>query len=138
MSDGLRCERLLALTRRLTAAIEADIAALERRAPRELASIDPEFAHAGMLYAREVSALRSATAKPAEGPVSELRQATEVFHERLAFHQRLLNRLRGANEGLIRAVAEEVERRRNALRPYDATKPAPRAGASAVLYNSLA
>ena len=55
-----RLEHLLAMGKRLAAAIEADITALERGAFQDLRSTDPEIAKLAALYAREVATVKAA------------------------------------------------------------------------------
>ena len=59
------------------------------------------------------------------------------FREILVQHTRLLTRVKNASEGIIRAVAEEVDRKKAQARPYKpgvANTPRP---ASALVYNSV-
>lgn len=139
-----RLERLIAMAERLIAALSADIAALEQGRPREMKSLDPEIQKLTAAYGREAAALNKAAieAAPAEAR-ARLLGATKRFHDVLSLHGRVLARIRNASEGLIKAVAEEVDRRRLRARPYAppayAAKPAaPRpASTAAMLYNAV-
>jgi hypothetical protein len=64
-----------------------------------------------------------------------LTEATTRFRDLLGAQTRLLTRLRGASEGMIRAVAEEMERQSAPLRTYGAARGARPGGA--MLYNTV-
>lgn len=136
--EELRLERVLSMATRLIEALEGDIAALKSGNPGALRSIDPEIQRLSALYAREAAGINP---KAAQSAPLELRkhlfEATQKFRDLLAAQTRLLTRLRGASEGMIRAVAEELERSRAPLRTYGAV-PAqtPRSG-GAMIFNSV-
>jgi len=136
-----RIERIVAMAERLIAALSADIAALEQGRPREMKSLDPEIQKLTAAYGREAAALNKAAieAAPAEAR-ARLVAATKRFQEVLSLHTRVLARIRNASEGLIKAVAEEVDRRISRARPYAppsyAAKPRP-ASTAAMLYNAV-
>jgi hypothetical protein len=138
MSAPLKFERLIALTERLTEALKADIAALERGRAKEMRTIAPEVQQLTALYGREAVGLDAASARAASPEMrARLMQATKRFHETLALHTRLLTRVRNAGEGLIRAVALDVEKKRSAQRPY-ARAPMPNTRSTgAMIYNSV-
>jgi hypothetical protein len=133
-----RIERLIALTERLTEALGGDIAALERGRAREMRSIAPDIQQLTLLYAREAAAVSPALAKAAPPAIrARLTQATKRFRETLALHARIVTRMRNASEGLIRAVAQDVEKKRQAARPYGrGPAPAPRS-TGAMIYNAV-
>ncbi len=136
--EELRLERVLSMAVRLIEALEGDIAALKSGNPGALRTIDPEIQKLSMLYARES---KSIDAKAAGSAPLELRkrlfEATRKFRDLLAAQTRLLTRLRSASEGMVRAVAEELERSRAPLRTYGATPAqAPRSG-GAMIFNSV-
>ena len=132
--DRQKVERLIVMAERLIAAIEADIAALKAGKPQAMKMIDPEIQRLSMLYGREAAALDPKTAP------NDLRgkffATTGRFRDVLALHARLLTRMRNASEGIVKAVAEEVERRRAPLCCY-APVARPRATAGAMVYNSV-
>jgi hypothetical protein len=131
-------ERVVALTERLTETIRADIAALERGRPSEMGVISPEMQQLAALYAREAGLLRAQLGKGTSDPLQKkLVAATAGFRDALAVHGRVVGHLRRATEGVIRAVAEEVERKRNQSRPYASNLAAPRRS-GAMLYNGVA
>jgi hypothetical protein len=134
-----KIERVLALTERLTEALKADIAALEQGRPREMRTIEPEMQQLCALYGREAGSINAATIKTLPLPVrTRLAEATRRFREALALQSRLLTRMKNASEGIVRAIATDIERKRNATRPYGRSPVTPARPASAMLYNSLA
>jgi hypothetical protein len=134
-----KIERVLALTERLIEALKADIKALEQGRPREMRTIEPETQQLAALYGREANSINAATIKTLPAPVrAKLTEATARFQDALKLQQRLIARMKNASEGIVRAIATDVERKRNATRPYGRTPmPAPRP-ANALLYNSVA
>ncbi len=135
--EDARIERLIALAGRLIEALESDVAALRNGNPRGLRTIDPEILKVSALYSREAAGLSAAAAASAAPDLRRrLVEATARFRELLGAQTRLLTRLRGASEGMIRAVADEIERQRAPLRPYQAVGQAQRAG-GALLVDSV-
>jgi hypothetical protein len=137
-ADPQKIELLITMAERLIAAIEADIAALRAGRPLELQTIDPEIQRLSALYSREVAGLDPARAKTAP---SELRQkffaTTSKFRDALAIHARLLTRVRNTSEGIVKAVAEEIERRRAPLCTYVPAASYGRSRAAAIVYNKI-
>ena len=136
-ADPQKIELLISMAERLIAAIEADIAALKAGRPQDLCTTDPEIQRLSMLYGREAAGLDPARAKAAP---SELRRkffdTTAKFRDALALHARLLTRMRNASEGMVKAVAEEIERRRAPAYSY-APAAYSRPRAAAMVYNSV-
>jgi hypothetical protein len=137
--DEQRIERLIAMAERLIQALETDIAALKAGNTRGLRTIEPEMLKLTALYSREAQAVSPAAAKSApSGLRQRLAETTGRFRDLLGAQQRLIARMRGASEGMIRAVAEEIDRQRAPMRTYG-PKPAQAAPRSsgAILYNSV-
>lgn len=137
--ENPKVERVIALTLRLTEALKADIAALERGRPREMRTIEPDAQQLCALYGREATQINAAVVKSlAPATRARLSEATKRFRETLSYQSRLITRMKNASEGLVRAIAMDVEKKRNATRPYGRTPaaPAPRP-AKAILYNSV-
>jgi len=136
-----RAQRLIAMGERLADALDADIAALLRGKPGEMRLIAADVQQLGLNYSKESRGLDAKTARalPAETR-ARLSESTRRFRDALQRHQRVLARVRNASEGMIRAVAEEVERRRASTRTYGATPAGPRVPrpAQAMLYNGVA
>ena len=133
-----RIERVIAMAERLIETLKADIAALQTGEPRRMKSIEPEFQQLALQYGREAAGLNPDFVRkhaPAH-TYSKLRSVTKALQDILLMHARLLTRVKNASEGMIRAVAEEVDRRRHAARPY-----APKSGyapqPAAMIYNSV-
>jgi hypothetical protein len=131
-----RIERMLILTRRLTEALYADIDALERGRPAEMRSIVPETQQLLSQYAREATGLRTQLRLLSADVRGRLTNETAKLHEALGLHERRLSRVRRASEGMIRAIVDDVERRKRVTRTY-APRPAARPAASAMLYNGV-
>ncbi|HTQ14925.1 MAG TPA: hypothetical protein VMH86_13705 [Rhizomicrobium sp.] len=136
--DSQKIERLIALTERLTGTIRADIAALEQGRATGMRAIAPDMQQLTLLYNREAAGVDSAAAKAAPAPLREkLMAATGAFREALALHARILTRMKNASEGLIQAVARDVEKTRQAARPYARLPAAAPRASGAMLYNSV-
>ncbi len=135
-----RMENLLAMSNRLCDAISTDIAALEKGEFSGLASTDPEVGRLCALYGREVMALkRSGGIKnmPAE-LVDALKESGGRLNRLLGQHESLVACMRQASEGLIQAIAEEVEKSRQRGAPYSATpKPKRESSTGAIVYNKV-
>jgi hypothetical protein len=136
--DPQKIELLIALAERLITAIEADIAALKAGRPQDLRTTDPEIQRLSALYGREAAGLDPARAKAAP---SELRRkffdTTAKFRDALALHARLLTRVRNASEGIVKAVAEEIECRRAPTCLYAPAATTARPHSVAMVYNSV-
>ena len=137
--DSEQLERIIALAERLSQALEGDIAALRAGKPKEMRSLDPDMERLTMLYMREVASIDPGRAKAAP---SELRKRLTVvtgkFRDTLKMHQRLLTRVRNASEGLVKAVANEVERQRAPKITYSPGAVNPyRKAPVAMIYNGV-
>jgi len=135
---GSRVDRVIVLTARLTEALKADIAALERGKPKEMRTIEPDMLQLCALYGREAAAVTPAVVKTLPKPARDkLAKATKEFRETLAYQSRLITRMKNASEGIVRAIATHVEKKRNATRTYAPPAAACKRPASAILYNSV-
>jgi len=136
----LRLEQLLAVSRRLTDAIAADIAALEKGAFDELRTTDPEIERLCAFYGREVKALKAEggiTHAPAP-LIAALKESGAKLDALLKRHERLVGAMRQASEGLVQAIAEGVEEIRAGAQPYSAAPRAKRASSTgAIVYNKV-
>lgn len=131
-----KVERVLALTKRLTEALTGDIAALDSGQPSQMCSIAPETQQLVALYARETGAIKPVLKTLPSDLRARLTKAVAVLHEALGEHERRLTRVRNASEGMIRAIVEDVERKKRMTRPY-APRAAYRPAAPAMLYNGV-
>lgn len=117
--DNPRIERLIAMAERLIVALESDIAVLKTGQPQTLATTEPEIQRLTAQYGLEAQNfdLRIAQSAP-----PTLRQRfiaiTAKFREVLQMHTRMLNRVKNASEGMIKAIAAEVERANAPIRTY--------------------
>ena len=140
MSDTLRqkCEKLVALGDRIANLIGDDAAAIEKGRTGGLNSLDPTIQQLMTLYAREAGQITAATVKVLPAELRQtLAHSAKRMNETLTRHQRVVTRVKNASEGMIRAIAREVDRRRSSQRSYAPT-PAPRPQSSgAMLYNSV-
>lgn len=118
-----KLEQLLRMAAQLTDALEADIAALQAGKPRQMRMITPEMQRLSALFAHEIRNLDQATTKAAPATLrNALRAAIEKMRECTKQHVRQLTRVRNASEGIIKAVAEDIDKKRTALRPYASPK----------------
>ncbi len=119
MKDDPRIERLIGLAERLITALETDIEALKAGRPQALVTNDPEIQKLTALYGREAMGFDPRIAQAA---APSLRQRfitiTAKFRDVLALHGRLLTRVKNASEGMIQAIAREVERVNAPTRTY--------------------
>ncbi len=133
--DAQKIEALIVMAEKLTAAIEADIVALKAGRPQEMRSLDPEILRLSEQYGREASSF-----DPARAPAEQRKRLAGViakFRAALTLQERLLRRMRNASEGLIKAVADEVERRRATKVTYAPPKANARPKSVAMIYNGV-
>ena len=119
MKDDPRIERLISLAERIIAALESDIAVLKEGRGGALQTNDPEIQKLTAIYGREAKGFDP---KLAENAAPTLRQRffaiTAKFREVLQLHARMLTRVKNASEGIIRAIAQEVDRANAPMRTY--------------------
>ena len=110
---------MIAMAERLIAALESDIAALTAGNVVSLKTADPEVQKLTAQYGREAQDfdLRIAQAAPVTLRTRFL-TITARFREVLQLHTRLLARVKNASEGMIRAIANEVDRMNAPTRVY--------------------
>ena len=138
LEDTPRMERLIALAERLVLALEADIAALKAGKPGEMKSMDPEIQKLSVIYGREAQNFDIRIARSAPPSLRNRFLAITVkFREVLQLHARMLTRVKNASEGMIQAIAREVERINAPTRTYSPQlgyKPPPPA---AMMFNRV-
>jgi hypothetical protein len=126
------------MTERLTEALKADIAALERGRPREMRTIEPDMLQLAALFGRESAAFTIAMTKSIPAATrSKLIEATKRFKDTLARQTRTVSRIKTISEGMIHAIAEDVARKKSAAKPYAPVATKPRSP-GAMVYNGLA
>ena len=134
-----RMEQLLIMSRRIGDAIAQDIAALEEGRFDALRTTDPEVERLCAIYGREVKALKAdggVKGAPAQ-LISQLKESGARLNGLLARHQRLVTCMRNASEGLVQAVATEVQKTRESVAPYAPATQAKRASGGAIVYNRV-
>jgi hypothetical protein len=138
MKDDPRIERLISLAERIIAALESDIAALKEGRPGVLQTNDPEIQKLTAIYGREAKGFDP---KLAENAAPTLRQRffaiTAKFREVLQLHARMLTRVKNASEGIIRAIAQEVERANAPMRTYSARPGYKPPSAGPMVFNKV-
>jgi len=138
MKDDPRIERLISLAERIIAALESDIAALQQGRPGELKTNDPEIQKLTAIYGREAKGFDP---KLAEAAAPTLRQRffaiTAKFREVLQLHARMLTRVKNASEGIVRAIAAEVERANAPMRTYGPRPGYKPASAGPMVFNKV-
>ena len=119
MEDAPRIERLISLAERIIAALESDIAALQNGRTAALRTNDPEIQKLTVLYGREAQGFDPRIAESAPPTLRQRFVAiTAKFREVLQMHARMIARVKNASEGMIRAIAAEVERANAPTRTY--------------------
>lgn len=117
--DAPRIERLISMAERLIVALESDIAALKEGRPQALLTADPEIQKLTALYGREAQGFDPRIAQAAPPSLRQRFVAiTARFREVLQLHARMLTRVKNASEGMVKAIAAEVERANAPTRTY--------------------
>ena len=134
-------EQLTALTERLTALLAEQTRLFEARRPQDAALVTTQSADLAALYRREAARLRANPRILAGAPQDRrqrLVQATRTFEAVLARHGRSTHAAKTVTEGLIRAVAQEVARRRAPAAGYGRSARALSGDGSAITLNRRA
>jgi len=138
MEDEPRIERLICMAERLVAVLESDIAALKAGNVAGLKTNDPEVVKLTALYGREAQNFDLRIAQAA--PISlrtRFMAITAKFREVLQLHARLLARVKNASEGMIRAIADEVDRMNAPTRTYGPRPGYKPASSGAMVFNRV-
>jgi len=137
-AESEKIERLIKLAERLIEAIEGDIAALNDGKPQAMRTTDPEIQRLSALYSREAHGFSPNAIKAAPATLrGRFADVTAKFREALQLHARLLTRVRNASEGMIKAIAAEVDRRAAPTRTYNPRAAAYGKPAQAMVYNNV-
>jgi len=119
MKDDGRIERLINLAERIITALEGDIAALKEGRANALSTNDPEMQKLIVIYGREAKGFDPRLAQNAPPTLRQRFFAiTAKFREVLQLHARMVTRVKNASEGIIRAIAQEVDRANAPMRTY--------------------
>ena len=138
MKDDSRIERLISLAERIISALEGDIAALKNGRTAALSTNDPEIQNLTAVYGREAKGF---DVRLAQNAAPSLRQRffaiTAKFREVLQLHARMLTRVKNASEGIVRAIANEVERANAPMRTYGPRPGYKAPSAGPMLFNKV-
>ena len=120
MKDDPRIERLIAMAERLIVALESDIAALKAGTPAAHGQPSiPKSRNSPPSMAAKRRISTSASPKRRRRRCASASVAiTAKFREVLQLHARMLTRVKNASEGMIQAIAREVERINAPTRTY--------------------
>ncbi len=118
--------RVIDLTRRLTALLEAESRLIREACARDIAELQADKARLTEQYAEAMAILRrnpELVTRADRRETAALKAATAAFQTALRNHSILVHAAKTATEGLVRAVADEIERRANPVTGYstDAT-----------------
>src|SRR5262249_47277175 len=131
-------ERLIIMSDRLSTALEADIVALQNGNLHGLRATAADIQQLSALFTREAVNVSPQMANAAPKDLRDrLTKSTKRFHDALKLHARLVTRMRNCSEGMIRAVAEEIERQRQPIRTYAPPRAARTDASSALVYNAV-
>jgi hypothetical protein len=136
-----RVDQLITLTERLTERLSVELALFEKRKPHETAQTLPETANLANVYRREASKVKAdpSLISGASAPlIKRLRAVTEKFDAVLEKHTRVLEAAKTLTEGLVRAIATEIQRQRKPVSTYGANARANVADTKAVTLNRRA
>ena len=138
MEDTPRIERLISMAERLIAALECDITELQNGRTATLKTNEPEIQTLTALYGREAQGFDPRLAQSA---APSLRQRffaiTAKFREVLQLHGRMLTRVKNASEGMVRAIAQEVERLNAPMRTYGPRPSGAPVSGGAMVFNKV-
>jgi len=138
VNDAPRIERLIALAEKLVMALENDIAELKSGRTTALRTNDPEIQKLTALYTREAQGFDPRIAQSAPPTLRQRFMAvTAKFREVLQMHARMIARVKNASEGIIRAIADEVERANAPTRTYGPRPGYKPQSSGAMLFNKV-
>lgn len=138
IQDQPKIERLISMAERLVAVLESDIAALKAGDVSALRTNDPEVQKLTALYGREAQGFDPRIAQSAPLDLrTRFMTITARFREVLQLHGRLLARVKNASEGMIRAIADEVQRMNAPTRTYGPRPGQQPPSAGAMVFNTV-
>jgi len=138
VNDTPRIERLIALAEKLVMALENDIAELKNGRTTALRTNDPEIQKLTALYTREAQGFDPRIAQSAPPTLRQRFMAvTAKFREVLQMHARMIARVKNASEGIIRAIADEVDRANAPTRTYGPRPGYKPQSSGAMLFNKV-
>jgi hypothetical protein len=107
----------------MTALVDEENARLLSERPAKLADLIEEKARRTALYAQAAQSFRQTPSALNQAPASiraALKRALEQFDATLLRNGQLILRLKNMQEGLLNAIAAEVNKTQPALKPYGA------------------
>lgn len=118
-----RARQLIALTSRLGERLVAETASLLARRPQDIFEGIEETRNLSNLYRHESMRIKADPSlleglSPADKKT--LREATELFQDRLHKYELAVNAAKTITEGIISAVADDLNSRRKQTSPYGA------------------
>ena len=116
-----RAEQLLAITRRLSTLVSAEIDAIKaKRLDGGSADWDEKerLAHAWRLEVAHIKANPAALGGIGDVLKAQLREAAATLEEKLEVHARALGAMKTVTEGLVRSIASEIASARSAPVAY--------------------
>ncbi|HKY17576.1 MAG TPA: hypothetical protein VJL82_01490 [Rhizomicrobium sp.] len=138
LQDTPRIERLITMAERLIVALEGDIADLKNGRTMMLRTNDPEIQKLTVLYGREAQGFDPRIAQSAPPSLRQRFIAiTAKFRDVLQMHARMLLKVKNASEGIVRAIAAEVERVNAPMRTYGPRPGAAPQSSGAMLFNKV-
>jgi hypothetical protein len=138
LEDTSRIERLIAMAERLIVALESDIAELKNGRTAALKTNEPEIQTLTALYGREAQGFDPRLAQSAPPSLRQRFVAiTAKFRDVLQLHARMLTRVKNASEGIVRAIATEVERASAPMRPYGPRPDNAPKSSGAMVFNQV-
>jgi hypothetical protein len=138
LEDTPRIERLIVMAERLIVALESDIAELKNGRTAALRTNDPEIQTLSALYGREALGFDPRLAQSAPPSLRQRFIAiTAKFREVLQLHARMIARVKNASEGLVRAIASEVERMHAPVRTYGPRLDVTPKSSGAMVFNKV-
>ena len=138
VEDTPRIERLISLAERLVVALENDIAELKSGRTATLRTNDPEIQKLTALYTREAQGFDPRIAQSAPPTLRQRFVAiTAKFREVLQLHARMIVRVKNASEGIVRAIAAEVERANAPVRTYGPRLDSAPKSSGAMVFNKV-
>ena len=138
LEDTPRIERLIVMAERLIAALESDIAELKNGHTAALRTNDPEIQTLSALYGREALGFDPRLAQSAPPSLRQRFIAiTAKFRDVLQLHARMIARVKNASEGLVRAIASEVERMHAPTRTYGPRLDVTPKSSGAMVFNKV-
>lgn len=120
-TPGERAHALIRLTRRLTELLDQETALFDARTPHKAVDLQTEKTRLATLYRSETRLAqkdRNRLAGIEAGLKAELKTATQTFEAALARNGAAVEALKTLTEGLVKAIADEAARQKQAQSGY--------------------